>query len=87
MTPAASRMREVGPLRYVRSGALAVSPRSKSAASCANQKWRAGGRAGVFVVGERTIGKKNADEKKADEKNADDDAIMRFEITIENIPA
>jgi hypothetical protein len=44
-------------------------------------------RLGVFVVGERTIGKKNADEKKADEKKADEDAMMRFEITIENIPA
>jgi hypothetical protein len=48
-------------------------------------------RAGVFVVGERTIGKKNANDKmrttKCKRQNADDDAIMRFEITIENIPA
>jgi len=43
-------------------------------------------RAGVFIVGERTIGKKNADEN-AKRQNADDDAIMRFEITITNIPA
>jgi hypothetical protein len=35
-------------------------------------------RAGVFIVGERT---------KCRRQNADDDAIMRSEITIENIPA
>jgi hypothetical protein len=43
-------------------------------------------RAGVFVAGERTIGKKNANDR-MQTTNADDDAIMRFEITIENIPA
>jgi hypothetical protein len=48
-------------------------------------------RAGVFVVGERTIGKKNANGRtqttKCERQNAGDDAIMRFETTIENIPA
>ena len=40
----------VGSLRYVRSGSLAVSPRNKIAASCANQRWWA--KARVYVVGE-----------------------------------
>jgi hypothetical protein len=48
-------------------------------------------RAGVFIVGERTIGKKNANDRmqttKCERQNAGDDAIMRSEITLENIPA
>jgi hypothetical protein len=44
-------------------------------------------RAGVFVVGERRPLARKMQTTKCERQNADDDAIMRFEITIENIPA
>jgi hypothetical protein len=43
-------------------------------------------RAGVFVVGERALARK-MQTTECRRQNADDDAIMRFEITIEKIPA